>query len=70
MSKKRKLGPQTRPGSEKTPKGFDSPDTRKAQRVFGTAFLLLVLLRFIATFFPKERLWGINYFAYLPMLLD
>jgi len=42
-------------------------DLKKLQRVFAGAFLLLVLLRFVASFFPKERLWGINYFAYLPM---
>jgi len=42
---------------------------RRALSVFSGAFLLLTIVRFIAAFFPKERLWGLNHLAYLPMWL-
>ncbi len=29
-------------------------------------FLVLVVLRVVAGFFPEERLWGLNHFAFLP----
>lgn len=69
MSSKHKLRPETQSTSVKTAKELDSADKKKAQRVLAIAFLLLVLLRFIAAFFPKQRLWGLNHLAYVPMWL-
>ncbi len=69
MASKRKVAHRTQISSVKAPQELDSADVRKAQRVFVGAFLLLAVLRFIAAFFPKERLWGLNLLAYLPMWL-
>ncbi len=69
MSSKHKLRPETHSSSVRTAKELDSADKKKAQRVLAIAFLLLVLLRFIAAFFPKQRLWGLNHLAYVPMWL-
>lgn len=60
--------PPPRSVGTESSKPRDDSSLKKLQRVFVGAFLLFVLLRFVASFFPKERLWGINYFAYLPML--
>jgi hypothetical protein len=66
MASKRKSAPHHQSDAVKVSKEPDNAEIRKAQRVFGIAFLLLVLLRFVAAFFPKERLWGLNHLAYFP----
>jgi glycopeptide antibiotics resistance protein len=33
----------------------------------GAVFVMLVLLRSIAAYFPDERLWGLSYLSYLPV---
>ncbi len=69
MASERKSRHQNRPSSVGSTKGANGVDTLKAQRFVSAAFLVLVLLRFAAAFFPKERLWGLNHLAYLPMWL-
>ena len=39
---------------------------REAGTIAAPAFALLALLRFAASFFPEERIWGLNHAAFLP----
>ncbi len=44
----------------------DRIDSRLAFKV-GIPFFLLIIIRIISGFFPDQRLWGLNHFAFLPL---
>jgi tetratricopeptide (TPR) repeat protein len=61
MKKKKRYTDSPEPASEKDKK------TREWERVaIAVAFLFLLILG-ISSFFPKERLWGVNQLSYYPL---